>query len=192
MENGNGTSEMGKKCQKNNQEIIKTANKMNFKILILSILFIGISCTSDKKVVKKPVESQVSIVKSKDYFIKAIFEKEKEHFIIADAFDFLMDDEAVKKAKEQGDADYYFSEKGDTIYTLDSDQYLFNPIEKWDTLALAKNIKILMLSFSSDSLVMKRVSLLELTHQIQIKGELITGLKIKEGKVIEITEQYVP
>jgi hypothetical protein len=128
----------------------------------------------------------------KHCFLKDVIKKDEKHFIIADYVDFLTNEKAIEKAKQQGEADYDISEKGDTIYFVYNDYYISNVNPKLRKLELSEQIKIELLDFSqkSDDSMYKIVSVKELSEQFENHSLVI--LKIENGIVMEIKEKFTP
>lgn len=177
--------------------------KMNIKNLLLFLTLLLFSCkekqqhkieSTQSQVEKKSVEptKENSIIENKHCYIKEVFKRDEIYFISADYIDFLMDEKAIEKAKDHGEAEYDISENGDTIYFVYNDYYISNFNPKLRTLELSEQIKIELLDFSKNAndTGFKKVSVNKLIEEINSNPIII--LSIKDGVVIEIKEQFTP
>jgi len=141
----------------------------------------------ESKVETKP---KTTTIETKYCFIKNLTEKNGKNYIIADFVDFLTDTKAIEKAKQNGDADFDINKKGDTIYFVYNDYYVSNINPKLRTLELIPDIKIELWNYPKDNGIFNAVNTNELKNHLS--AEPIMILKIKNGIVIEMREQYVP
>lgn len=145
--------------------------------------------------VEKPIAKKKSdyLEEKRHSFIKEVVIKgNNKNYIIADYIDFLTGDKAVEKAKELGDAAYDVSKSGDTTYYIYKDYYLFNANPELRRVELAKevNIELLDVKQNSNGIGYKEVSLLEFKEQIK-RGQIII-LRIENGIVVGMKEQFTP
>jgi len=167
----------------------------NFIIFILII-----SCNTEKKeqnilANNEKAEKPTKIYKQeksekKHCYIKDIYQQKGKYYIKADYVDFLFDEQAVEKAKQNGDAEFDISETGDTIYFVYNDYYVSNQNPRIRTLEISKNAPIQILDFSKTSNYRKLLSIMEFKKEIE--KERIMILEITNGIVIKMTEQYTP
>jgi hypothetical protein len=141
----------------------------------------------ESKTVQKP---ESTIIETKYCFIKNLTEKNGKYYVIADFVDFLTDEKAIEKAKQNGDADFDVNEKGDTIYFVYNDYYVSNVNPKLRTLELIPEIRIQLWNYPKNNGIFNAVNINELKDHLS--SEPIMILKIKNGIVIEMREQYVP
>jgi len=150
----------------------------------------------NKSILTEIVESKIesnpesTIIETKYCFIKSISEKKGKNFIIADFVDFLTNEKAVKKAKQNGDAEVDINKKGDTIYFVYNDYYVSNINPKLRTLELIPDIKIELWNYPKDNGIFNIVNINELKKHLT--AEPIMILKIKNGIIIEMKEQFIP
>ena len=104
--------------------------------------------------------------------------------------DFLNNEKAIEKAKQNGDADFDVNKKGDTIYFVYNDYYISNVNPKLRTLELIPEIRIELWNYPKNNGVFNTVNINELKDHLS--SEPIMILKIKNGIIIEMREQYVP
>lgn len=124
-------------------------------------------------------------------FIKSVFKDGTSHFVIVDFVDFLIGEDAVAKALEQGKAEYDITEKNDTTYYVYNDYYISNINPKLRTLKIFESIQIELLDFSGKSESgYKYVTIEELMKEYENHSLVI--IKFKNGKVLEIKEQFTP
>jgi len=173
---------------------------MKYRIYIYFLLISLFSCNTkekkendfDKKELTKKNEKILTKEKfEKKYcFVKDIYEQNGKYFIKADYIDFLFGSEAVERAKENGEADFDISESGDTIYFVYDDYYVSNQNPKIRTLEINKNALIEILDFSTTENYRKLTNILEFKNEIE--NDRIMILRIKNGIVIKMKEQYTP
>ncbi len=142
-----------------------------------------------EKTTIKP-ESKKIALETKHCFVKEVTKKGEKYFIIADYIDFLTNEKAVEKAKEQGEAEYDISEKGDTIYFVYNDYYISNVNPKLRTLELSSDVKIELWNYPKNNGLFSKVSITEFIDHL--KAEPILILTIENGVVTEMKEQYTP
>ena len=166
--------------------------------VIANKMFIDCKIISAKQRIKElkdltiEFESERTIIESKHCFLKDVIKKDERYFIVADYVDFLTNEKAVEKAKEQGKSEYDISEKGDTIHFVYSDYYISNINPKLRTLELSEQTKIELLDFSQNANESgyKIVSAKELIEQFENHPLVI--LKFENGVIKEIKEQFTP
>lgn len=130
------------------------------------------------------------VSKTRYCYIEKIFKRNKKTFIICTYVDFLIGEKALQKAIQNGDADYEINKDGDTIHFLNTDHYISNQNKKSVTLELISDIKIELWNYHENNNLFNKVSIQELENYLQNNPIII--LKIKNGIVIEMKEQYVP
>lgn len=177
---------------------------MKLKTLFLTLSIASLSsCTDNKKKAEiketskteniKPkvkAKSENTILETKHCFIKSLIVQNGKNYAIADYVDFLTQDKAIEKAIENDDADYDINEKGDTIYFVYNDYYVSNINPKLRTLELADNVKIELWNYPKNNGIFNTVNINELEKHLS--SEPIMILKIENGIIIEMREQYVP
>ncbi|MDO6745537.1 hypothetical protein Q4553_13265 [Tenacibaculum soleae] len=175
--------------------------KLNIHFLILILTFTScankekqpkinesiITETEESKIEQKPENINIE---TKYCFIKNLTEKNGKNYIIADFVDFLTDEKAIEKAKQNGDADFDINKKGDTIYFVYNDYYVSNVNPKLRTLELIPQIRIELWNYPKNNGIFNTVNINELNDHLSSKPIMI--LKIKNGIVTEMREQYVP
>ncbi|AUC15504.1 hypothetical protein BTO06_10285 [Tenacibaculum sp. SZ-18] len=134
--------------------------------------------------------SENIVLATKHCLINKIVIENGKKYVVADYVDFLIGDKAIEKAKENGDADYDISEKGDTLYFVNNDYYVSNVNPKLRTLELDDNVKIEIWDYFKSNGVFKIVNINELQKYLSTKPIMI--LKIRNGIVMEMREQFVP
>ncbi len=173
--------------------------KIHFLILILALS----SCVDkekqpkiDQSIITEIKESKVELkpknttIETKYCFIKNLTEKNGKNYIVTDFVDFLTHEKAIEKAKQNGDADFDINKKGDTIYFVYNDYYVSNVNSKLRTLELVSDIKIELWNYPKNNGIFNKVNINEFKNHLS--NEPIMILKIKNGIVTEMREQYVP
>lgn len=148
------------------------------------------SIKTEIKESKVEQKTENKIIETKYCFIKNLTEKNGKNYIVVDFVDFLTDEKAIEKAKQNGDADFDVNKKGDTIYFVYNDYYVSNINPKLRTLELIPDIRIELWNYPKNNGIFNTVNINELKDHLS--SEPIMILKIKNGIVIEMREQYVP
>ncbi|MBC7902001.1 MAG: hypothetical protein H7Y27_01200 [Gemmatimonadaceae bacterium] len=124
-----------------------------------------------------PVEAQTKPLDGQYCYIRSVESASDSLFIMADYIQFLMGDEAAAAAKKRGEAD-----------PLD-DYFIVNDKEDFVKIPLVKNFSFAASSGGSDRAMQNELALAFLKKKIK-DGVFI--LKIENGKVVKITEQFLP
>ena len=162
--------------------------KLKIYFLILTLSFTSCANNEKQPKINEPIKTEIkeskvelkpenTIIETKYCFIKNLTEKKGKNYIVADFVDFLTDEKAVEKAKQNGDADFDINKKGDTIYFVYNDYYVSNVNPKLRTLELISNIKIELWNYPKDNGIFNTVSLNELEKNLSNNPIMI--LKIK-------------
>ncbi|KAA1245358.1 hypothetical protein [Aquimarina sp. RZ0] len=121
----------------------------------------------------------------KHAFVKRAFGQDDVIFIEADYIEYFEGKEAVKRAKEDGNAEYEINKDGDTLYYLYNNYYLNNNNTKLRILELDNRVKIQNVNQISDGFPLK-------AFQKIISDDPIFVLEINNGIVYKITKQKLP
>ena len=175
----------------------------NCLYLIFTTLFVA--CQSPKNSEKSQIDSTKIVVSEvvktsalysskveKQFgFLKKVYQKDEKWLIDIDYIQFLSGDEAIKAARKHGEAEMDIDAKKDTTYWVPNDYYIVNDNKKIRTFEFASSAKIGTLDVSNTG--MEEHSGLEyLVKVFKKKTNLPFLLKIDEGKIIELKEQFIP
>lgn len=171
--------------------------KLKFNFLLLSLIFFScfkkekkseINDYNENKIIesKTPEQFENKAIETKYCFVRKLIEKDGKNYLIADYVQFLTGEEALKKAIQNKDTDFELNEKGDTIHSVPNDYYVSNVNPKLRTLELVSNVSIELWNEG----VHNKVTINEFKKHLSEEPLII--LKIQNGMVKEMSEQYVP
>lgn len=118
-------------------------------------------------------------------YVKRVFRNNGVIFIEADFIEFYKGKKAVKKAKENNDAEYDIDKNGDTLYFLYNNYYVSNLNTKLRRLELNDKVRIQNLNQISKGFPLKAFEKI-------ISDNPIMVLEMHDGIVYRITKQKLP
>ncbi|SEK55777.1 hypothetical protein SAMN04487910_0814 [Aquimarina amphilecti] len=118
-------------------------------------------------------------------YVKNVFRTNGVIFIEADFIEYYKGRKAVKKAKENNDAEYDIDKNGDTLYFLYDNYYVSNTNTKLRRLELNDKVRIQNLNQISKGFPLK-------AFQKIISNDPIMVLEMNDGIVYKITKQKLP
>ncbi|MDH7445758.1 hypothetical protein [Aquimarina sp. 2201CG14-23] len=121
----------------------------------------------------------------KHCFVKRVFRNNGVVFIEVDFIEYFKGKRAVKKAKENNDAEYDINKEGDTLYFLYDNYYVYNKDTKLIRLELNDKIRIQDVNQISNGFPLK-------AFQRIIKDNPIMIIEIRDGIVYKMTKQKLP
>ncbi|MDY8135678.1 hypothetical protein [Aquimarina sp. 2201CG5-10] len=118
-------------------------------------------------------------------YVNEVFRRNGVIFIEVDEIEYFQGKKAVKKAKENGDAEYDINKNGDTLYFLYNNYYISNKDSKVRILELDDKVRIRNVNQISNGFPIK-------AFQRMIEEKPILVLEVNNGIVYKITKQRLP
>lgn len=177
----------------------QTLRKMIKKIVFLLIITFLWNCIEKQKNEKviEPKQNKTSKkldknldIENKHCYVKKVNHKNGNYSIIVDYIEFLTGKEAYEKAKKNKDLDFEINEKGDSTFFLYNDYYISNINPKLREFKLDSKVKIKLWNYPKNNGIYNDVSVLDFLNHLHDNPVII--LKIKDGVISEMFEQYTP
>jgi hypothetical protein len=146
-------------------------------LFVFTYFFIGLLNSENKSSYSRKVQEDSAFC-----YIKKVFKKEQKTFIEVDYIQFLRGKEAIKAAKEIGEAEYNIDNKGDTTFFVFNDYYVLNKNKRLRIFELENELAIKLYDGIG-------ISVYELNKRILFK---VFKLKLNNQKVYNIQEIYTP
>lgn len=148
-------------------------------ILCVGFLFFAIINSSVAQQMSKPIQQIV--------FITQVQTKNNVTTLSVDYVTMLTGNAAIKAARQNNDAEFTLTTKGDTTWYVPNDYYIENTSSSIITIIISHNAEIYLIKSGTSALIKTNITRLSQTFNEKLYKLFISG-----NKVIKLQEIYTP